>query len=163
MSIPAQKAMTQDLLTVGPDETVSDVARKMADRGVSAVPVVDEQGTLLGMLSEGDLLRHYGADHQRRRAWFLEQLAEGQKLSREFLDSIRLDMLHAKDLMVSPVITATPDTPLSAIVDLMLHHKIKRVAVVADGKLLGMVSRADLLRRIIHNPDDVLDYMVNPN
>jgi len=163
MSIQAHKAMTQDVLTVGPDETVTDVARKMADRKVSAVPVVDEAGVLLGVLSEGDLMRHYGADHQRRRAWFLDHLAEGQKLSREFLDSIRLDMLHAKDLMVSPVVTAPPETPLSAIVDLMLTHKIKRVAIVTDGKLVGLVSRADLIKRIIQAPDDVLDYMVNPN
>ncbi len=163
MSIPAHQAMTRDILTVGPEETVTDVARKMAERSVSAVPVVDEEGVLLGMLSEGDLLRHYGADHQRKRAWFIEQLAEGQKLSREFLDSIRIDMVHAKSLMVSPVVTAPPETPLSHIVDLMLTHKIKRVAIVSEGKLVGLVSRADLVKRMIHAPDDVLDYMVNPN
>ena len=163
MSIAAHGAMTRDLLTVGPEETVADIARKMVDRKVSAVPVVDEAGVLLGMLSEGDLMRHFGADHQRRRAWFLDKLAEGQKLAPEFLDSIRLDMTHAKDLMVSPVHSATSNTPLSAIVDLMLAHKVKRIAIVDDGKLLGLVSRADLLKRIIHNPDDVLDYMVNPN
>jgi len=163
MSIPAHMAMTRDVLTVGPEETVSEAAGKMAERRVSAVPVVDDGGKLLGMLSEGDLMRHYGADHQRRRAWFLDQLSEGQKLSRDFLDSIRLDMVHVKDLMVSPVITATPDTPLSIIVDLMLTHKIKRVAVVTDGALVGLVSRADLVRRIVQAPDDVLDYMVNPN
>lgn len=163
MSISAHMAMTQDLLTVGPEETVSDVARKMVERKVSAVPVVDDAGILLGMLSEGDLMRHYGADHQRRRAWFLDKLAEGQKLSQDFLASIRLDMLHAKDLMVSPVHSAPSDTSLSVIVDLMLMHKVKRIAIVDNGKLVGLVSRADLLKRIIHNPDDVLDYMVNPN
>jgi CBS domain-containing protein len=124
---------------------------------------VDENGQLLGMLSQGDLMRHYGADHQRKRAWFLEQLSEGQKMSKDFLDSIRLDMLSAKDLMSKSVISATPETPLSAIVDLMLNHKVKRVAIVTDGKLVGLVSRADLMKRIVDAPDDVLDFMVNPN
>jgi len=162
MSIPAHKAMTANVLTVAPHETVSDLARKMIDRNISAVPVVDEDGNLLGMVSEGDLMRHYGAHHQSRRAWFLNQLAEGQKLAPDFLQAIRLDQLPAKDLMVSPVISAAPETPLSEVVDLMLTHKIKRVAIVENGKLLGLVSRADLVRRIIQSPDDVLDYMVNP-
>ena len=83
-------------------------------------------------------------------------------MSREFLETIRLDRHYARDLMVSPVITATEDTPLSEIVDLMLKHKVKRVAIVTDGKLAGMVSRADLVRRIFQSPDDVLDHMVNP-
>ncbi len=163
MSVPAKLAMTVDVLTVGPEESVSKVARKMSEKRVSAVPVVDEDGRLLGILSEGDLMRHYSADHQSKRAKFLDQLSEGQKLSKEFLDTIRLDMLSAKDLMSKSVISATPDTPLSAIVDLMLKHKVKRVAIVTDGKLVGLVSRADLMRRIVESPDDVLDYIVNPN
>ena len=163
MSVPAHKVMTRNIVTVGPDDTASDVAKLMHEHNISAVPVVSENGAVLGMLSEGDLMRRYGADHQRRRAWFLDHLAEGQKLSREFLDSIRPDKLHAKDLMVTPVISTSPDTPLSAIVDQMMSHKIKRIAIVEDGKLVGLVSRADLLKRIIHAPDDVLDYMVNPN
>lgn len=163
MSIEARAAMTRDVLTVGPDETVSAVSRKMAQRAVSAVPVVDEGGKVVGMLSEGDILRRFGAEHQRRRAWWLNQIAEGMKLAPEFLDYVSLDHQRVKDLMNAPVITATEDTPLSHIVDLMVIHKVKRIAIVTDGKLAGIVSRADVVRRIVESPDDVLDAIVNPN
>lgn len=163
MSIEARAAMTRDVLTAGPEESVASVSRKMAQRAISAVPVVDDNGQVVGMLSEGDILRRFGAEHQHRRAWWLNQIAEGMKLAPEFLDYVSLDHQRVRDLMSAPVITAAENTPLSHIVDLMVIHKIKRVAIVADGKLAGIVSRADVVRRIVDSPDDVLDAIVNPN
>jgi len=163
MSIEARAAMTLDVLTVGPEETVASVAQKMVQRAVSAVPVVDAEGKLLGMLSEGDVMRHFGAEYQDRRSRWLAQIAEGQKLAPDFLEYVRLDKQHAKDLMTAPVITASPDARLSEIADLLLSKKVKRVPIVEAGKLVGVVSRADLMRRIVESPDDLIDALVDPN
>ena len=163
MSIEARAAMTKDVLTVGPDETLASVAEKMVKRAVSAVPVVDAEGNLLGVLSEGDVMRHFGAEYQRRRSWWIGQMAEGQKLAPAFLEYVRLDKQHAKDLMSKVLITATEDTPLSQIADILLSKQVKRVPIVKDGKLLGIVSRADLVRRIVESPDDLIDAIVDPN
>ena len=77
MTIPAKSVMTKDVVTVSPDTTVAEIARRMLARGVSAVPVVDAQNRPLGVISEGDVLRYFGAEFQGKRAQWLRQLAEG--------------------------------------------------------------------------------------
>jgi CBS domain-containing protein len=152
MPVDAASVMTRDVIKVGPNATVAEVAALLAQHDISAVPVCDEKGTLLGMLSEGDLMRPFGAANEMRRAWWLGVLAEGTDLAPDFLDYIRVDRRSAHDLMTPDVVTATEQTSLSEIADLMSKHRIKRVPILTDGKLVGIVSRADVVRALAGLP-----------
>ena len=153
MSIDAANIMTTKVIAARPDDTVAQVARLLAMNQISAVPVCDAEGNLLGMLSEGDLLRPVTTETETRRAWWLRLLAEGTELAPEFLNYVREDQRRAKDLMVTPVITVTERTSVREIADLMMRHHIKRVPVLRDGKIVGIVARADLVRAIASSPD----------
>jgi CBS domain-containing protein len=155
MSVDAASVMTRDVITVGPNAMVAEVAAKLAEHDISAVPVCDKDGTMLGMLSEGDLMRPFGAANEMRRAWWLGMLAEGNDLAPEFLDYIRRDRRRAQDLMTREVITTTEQTSLSEIADLMSRHRIKRVPVLSDGKIVGIVSRADVVRALAGSQRDL--------
>jgi CBS domain-containing protein len=152
MSADAASVMTREVITVGPDATVAEVAAVLAKHDISAVPVSDRSGILQGMLSEGDLMRPFGAANEMRRAWWLGMLAEGTDLAPEFLDYLRVDRRRAKDLMIREVVSATERTKLSEIADLMGRHRIKRVPILRDGKLVGVVSRGDIVRALARSP-----------
>jgi CBS domain-containing protein len=153
MPIDAASAMTRDVITVGPNARVAEVAAVLAKHDISAVPVCDGDGTLLGILSEGDLMRPFGAANEMRRAWWLGILAEGTDLAPEFLDYIRMDRRSAKDLMTREVVTVTEQTSLSEVADLMSKHRIKRVPVLSGGKVVGIVSRADVVGALTRWPN----------
>src|ERR1700693_945041 len=106
MSIAATDIMTRQVVTARPDSTVAEVAQLLTDHDISAVPVCAHDGTLLGMISEGDLMRPFGQDHSLRRAWWLGTLARGNALAPALADYIRVDRRHAGDLMTQPVVTA---------------------------------------------------------
>lgn len=153
MSVDAAAIMTTNVITAAPEDTVARVARLLATNHISAVPVCDAEGRVVGMLSEGDLMRPFSTETETRRAWWLRMLGEGTDLAPEFLAYVRQDQRRARDLMVTPVVTATEQTSAREIADLMMQHRIKRVPVLRDGKLVGIVSRADLVRAIAHAPD----------
>ena len=157
MSIDATAMMTRDVQTVTPDATVAVIANIFVTHGISAVPVCDQSGLLLGMVSESDLIRPFAETNDLRRARWLSMLAEGSELAPTFLASIRRDQLHARDLMTTPVITAMERTTLPQLAELMTHHRIKRVPIVQDGRVVGIVSRADLVRVLSHMPADGAD------
>ena len=157
MSVDAASIMTRNVITCGPDATVAEVAALLASHDISAVPVCDKDGSLLGMLSEGDLMRPFGAANEMRRAWWLGMLAEGTDLAPEFLDYIRMDKRRARDLMTRDVVTATERTSAAEIADLVSKHHIKRVPILRDGKLVGVVSRADLVRALARSPEALTD------
>ena len=157
MTIDAASIMTRDVVTAGPEDTVARVAALLTEHEISAVPVCDKDGKLLGMLSEGDLMQPFGQENALRRAWWLGMLAEGTDLAPEFLDYVRLDRRRAKDLMKTDVITATERSSAAEIADLLNKHKIKRVPIVRDGKLVGIVSRADLIRAMSRSPEGMTD------
>ena len=157
MTIPAKSVMTKDVVTVSPDTTVAEIARRMLARGVSAVPVVDAQNRPLGVISEGDVLRYFGAEFQGKRAQWLRQLAEGEELAPHFLAAIGLDRRPASELMHSPIIGAGEEASLAELGDLMLKQKVKRVLILRDGALVGIVSRADVVRAIVENLQDLLE------
>ena len=142
----ARDVMTTTVLSVSPDTPTRQVAKLLLDNGISAVPVVDETGVPIGMVSEGDLIGRGVSEREARRDWWLEMLAEGTLLSPTFLDSFRATDLPVRQVMVAPVVTVGEDTPVDEIVRLLEVHRIKRVPVVRDGRLVGIVSRADLVR-----------------
>ncbi len=153
MSMDAGSIMTRTAITAGPDDTVKTLAALFTKHGISAVPVCEKDGTLLGVVSEGDLMRPFGQANKLRRDWWLGLLAEGTDLAPEFLDYMRLDKRKARDLMTSPAITATEGTTVAEIADLLQSHHVKRVPIVRDGKVVGIVSRADLIRALSRTPD----------
>ncbi|MBI3516850.1 MAG: CBS domain-containing protein [Proteobacteria bacterium] len=142
----AADVMTRDVITVEPNRSVSDVARLLLDKRISAVPVVDAGGKLIGIVSEGDLLRRVETDTVRRRQGWHALMTAGWHLAAEYAKS------HARlaaDVMSRDVVTVSEDTPLGAIADLFEDHNIKRVPVTRDGRVVGIVSRADLLRALV--------------
>lgn len=142
----ARDLMTTEVVSVAPDTPVREVARLLLTHQISAVPVVDAAGMVVGMVSEGDLVGRSDAERELRRDWWLALLAEGEPLSPDFLAGLRSDHRTAGDVMTAPVVRITEATDAAEIAALLAQYRIKRVPVVRDGKLVGIVSRADLLR-----------------
>lgn len=148
MTIKAADIMTRTVVTAKPDDTVRVIAQRLADHGISAVPVCDDAGHVVGMVSEGDLLSPFTKDRMLKRAWWLELLAEGQDLAPEFQAYLQQDGRRARDLMTAPVVTATDDASLPELADLVTGKKVKRLPILHNGALVGIVSRADLVRAL---------------
>jgi CBS domain-containing protein len=144
----AREVMTTDVVTVGEHTPTRDIARLLLERHISALPVVDQSGAPIGMVSEGDLIGRNETEREARRDWWLAALAEGEALSSEFLDSIRRGDLKASDVMSTPVVTIGEDTETSEIARLLKAYRIKRVPVVREAKVIGIVSRENLLRAL---------------
>lgn len=142
----ARELMTTNVTVVPPEMPARKIAVVLLDRGISAVPVVDSTGIPIGMVSEGDLLGRRHDERGQRREWWLTILAEGEPISPEFLAQLRSTELTARDLMSAPVITVGELTEAAEIAELLSSYRIKRVPVVRDGKIVGIVSRADLVR-----------------
>lgn len=141
----AADVMVRNVITVGPDACVQDVAHILLTARISGVPVVGSNGELVGIVSEGDLMRRVEAGTGRRRPWWLAILTGKEALAMEF---IREHSRKVADVMTREVITAAPDTPLWKIANLLEKNAIKRVPIVEDGKVVGIVSRANLLQAL---------------
>jgi CBS domain-containing protein len=141
----AKDVMTSPVITVGANATVHDVACLLVERGISAVPVCDGDKGVIGIVSEGDLLRRKEIGSKKRRSWWLELLTGSDILARDYTQS---HSFAVRDVMRSPVISVSEETPLAEIADILEEHRIKRVTVMREGKLVGLVSRADLVRAL---------------
>ena len=139
--------MTRDVVVVHPETSLLDAVKLMARRKVSGMPVVDDAGVIVGMLSEGDLVRWHEGYSEREARW-LDLLAEGLELAQDFLKEIQNAHYKVKTVMSPGAITVTEDTPARQIADLMHRKSIKRVPVLRDGKLIGIVARSDLVRAL---------------
>ncbi|HLJ20119.1 MAG TPA: CBS domain-containing protein [Stellaceae bacterium] len=144
--------MTSEVITVGPDTPAREIARILAENGISAVPVVDNSGAPIGIVSEGDLVARDEADRVMRRDWWLTLLAEGETMAAEFMQRLAPDGCTARDVMSAPVITVGSATDVTDIARLLATYRIKRVPVVDDGRIVGIVSRADLVRALAAEP-----------
>jgi len=148
----AREVMTANVVSVHPDVPIREVAKLLLEKGISAVPVVDERGSAIGMVSEGDLIGRNETEREARRDWWLALLAEGEELNPEFLASVHGSGRTARDVMSGAVVTVGADTDVSDIARLLAAHRIKRVPVIEDGRIVGIVSRADLLRALAPAP-----------
>ena len=155
--LTAADIMTRKVISARPEDSVAKIARLLSDNDVSALPICDAQGAVIGMLSEGDLIRPFGSEHSSKRAWWLNLLADGTDLAPAFLECIKVENHPARDLMVSPVLTAAPDTSVPDLADVLATHRIKRLPIVENGKLVGIVSRADVVRAIARTPDAIAE------
>jgi CBS domain-containing protein len=145
----AMDVMTTNVITVGPNTSVQEVATLLSERGISGVPVVDAQDRVVGIVSEGDLLHRVetGTERrvQRRRSWWLDRIGSDEDLARDYVKSHGRTV---KDVMTREVISVTDTTELADIATLLETKSIKRVPVVRDGRLVGIVSRANLVRAL---------------
>ena len=164
----AVDVMTTEIISVGPDTSVQALAALLSERGISGVPVVDAENRVVGIVSEGDVLHRVETGTERRlerrtrgrRSWWLDAVASDRELARDYVKS------HARtvrDIMTRDVVSISDTAELADIAMLLETKRIKRVPVVRDGKLVGIVSRANLVRALatttsapesIAEPDD---------
>jgi CBS domain-containing protein len=135
--------MTSDVVTVRPETNVREVARILLDRGISAVPVVDDDGRPLGIVSEGDLVRRTELGTGTRRSWWLDLFGDPDERAVRFA---REHGRTAEQVMSRELITTTEDASLAEVARLLEKHRIKRVPVLRDGRIVGILSRANILR-----------------
>ena len=152
MSITAADIMSSPVIAVSPRTSIAEIAALLASKHISAVPVCNPDSTLAGVVSEGDILKPFRESVRKRRDWWLGAIAGGEELPQDFLDYLRQDTRTAADIMVRHVIAAEPDTTLPEIADLMVKHGVKRVPVLHDGRVVGVVSRSDLVAAISRAP-----------
>ncbi|PGH56289.1 hypothetical protein CRT60_15165 [Azospirillum palustre] len=137
--------MTPRVITIGPDATVADAARTMLENHISGLPVVDGSGKVVGIISEGDLLRRVELGTERHRSWWLGLMSGGTLPAEDFIKS------HARkvaDVMTAHVTTVDESASPEEVVRVMETRRIKRVPVVRRGALVGIISRANLLRAL---------------
>jgi CBS domain-containing protein len=136
--------MTRQVVTVGPEANVVDIARLMLERNISGVPVVDEEMRVLGIVSEGDLVRRHeiGTGH-RRQSWWLNFITGPATQAQEYT---KTHAKRARDVMTSPAITVAEDTTIAEIAETLEKNHIKRVPVVRGDRLVGIVSRANIVQ-----------------
>jgi CBS domain-containing protein len=141
----AADVMVSNVITVNPDADVRDVAKVLLANRISAVPVVDERGGLVGIISEGDLVRRPEIGTERARSWWLAALDANAGLIEEF---VRSHSRKVSDVMTRDVVTAKPDDSLADIATLLEKNRIKRVPIVSGDKIVGIVSRANLVQAL---------------
>ncbi|HEX2885670.1 CBS domain-containing protein [Vineibacter terrae] len=146
----AKDVMTRQVHTVTPATSIFDLAQLLLGAQVSAVPVVDADGTLLGIVSEADLVHRVELGTERERSWLLRLVSNDASRVADYIKS------HARrvaDIMTASVVTVAEDTPLAEIARLMDKHHVKCIPVVRDGRPVGTVSRANLLQGLLaHRP-----------
>jgi CBS domain-containing protein len=151
----ARDIMSKHVVSVHPDTALRDIAKLMLDKGITAVPVVDENGAPIGIVSEGDLIRPERAAREAWRQSWLEVFAEGEPLAPELLKWLHSQSHSARAVMSAPVITVREDTELSEIARMLVTHGIKSMPVVRNGRVTGIIARSDLLRALAANKPDL--------
>jgi CBS-domain-containing membrane protein len=142
----AKDIMTSPVITVTPDSDIRETAQRLLEHRISAVPVVDKAGRLVGIISESDLMRREDAGTGRQASWWLSLFSDPERQMRAYVKS---HSLRVADVMTANVVTVEEDTPVDEVADLLGRKGIKRVPVMRNGGVVGIVSRADLLRGLI--------------
>jgi len=145
--VKAQDIMTREVVTVGPYTSVPDIAATMMEKRISGVPVLTDSGEIIGLVSQTDLLHRVeiGTERQIRRKWWLSNLADVNALARDYA---KAHGLKAQDVMSRYVISVRDDAELRDVADILDSHRIKRVPVLQAGRLVGIITRSDLVRAL---------------
>src|SRR6266496_1255029 len=142
----ARDVMVSPVITVGKSATVREAAKILLEKRISAVPVVDNVGKVVGIVTEKDLMHRAEAGTERPYSWWLHFLTDDATIAADYVKS---HAAKVKDVMTSDVVTAAPETPLHEIATLLEERRIKRVPIVnKDGDLVGIVSRANLIQAV---------------
>jgi len=151
--VTAADIMTRDVTVVNPETPLLTAVKLMASRRISGMPVVDDAGAIVGMMSEGDLVRWHEGYTEKQAHW-LDMLADGFQLAPSFLEGVRAERYKVKVVM-SPGSITVSETALARDVATLMHSKgIKRVPVLRDGRLVGIVARSDLIRALAQKLDE---------
>jgi CBS domain-containing protein len=143
--------MTRNVASVSKDTPIHETAELMLAKKISAVPVVDEERRVVGLLSEADLMRRVEIGTERHWSVWRRFAADPERSASEYLKTYGR---RVEDVMTSPVVTVSDEASLPYLVRTLERHKIKRVPVVGGGKLVGIISRADLLREFVRRRAD---------
>jgi len=143
-----QEIMTSDVVTVGPEMDLRDVARILIDKGISGLPVCGVRRELLGVVSEGDILVKEGGPRQQRG--FRERLRGSDTKTAQ-----KARALTVRDAMTTPVVTVSPRASVAEAARRMSDNGVKRLPVVRDGELVGIVSRTDLVRAFVRSDEEI--------
>src|SRR5688572_6167977 len=141
----ASDVMVSAVVTVAPHASVREVAELLLRNRISAVPVVDAENKLVGIVSESDLINRVESQTRHRASWWLEAITSNERLAADFVKS------HSRkvaDVMTRAVIAISPEMPVADVAALLERNSIKRVPVVKDGQILGIVSRANLIQAL---------------
>lgn len=145
----AKHVMVSPVKTGHGEMSVRELAVILTENRISALPIVDQANKVIGIVSEGDLIRRAEIGTEKHRSWWLSLFTSNWQLAQEYAKS---HASKAKDVMTADVICVTPDTPLSEIARLFERHGIKRVPVLDNGKLAGIVTRGNLVQAIASAP-----------
>jgi CBS domain-containing protein len=137
--------MTREVMTIRPDTLIAAAVAQMVAARVSGLPVLDGAGRLVGILTEGDLLRRFELGTARHRPGWLNFLRGPGPAAADY---VRTRTLHVMDVMTSSPVSVPPDAPLEQVVGVMERARIKRVPVVSDDRVIGIISRGDLVRAL---------------
>ena len=139
----AKDVMVRDVVTAHPDMKVSEAIELLAQHDVSALPVVDDDDRVVGVISEADLVRREEIGSVKHRPWWLEAITPATTLAEEFA---KAHGRRVEEVMSSDVVSAGEDASLAEIAALLEKRRIKRVPIIEDGKLVGIVSRSNLIQ-----------------
>jgi CBS domain-containing protein len=145
-AMKAEEVMTREVISIDPDATVLQAARLMLQHHISGLPVIDKDGNLVGVLSEGDFLRRRETKTERRRSRWLEFLMGPGRVAAEYSHS---HGSKVSEVMTPDVQTVDEVTPLEDIVELMERRRIKRVPVVCGGQVIGIITRSNLMHAMV--------------
>jgi CBS domain-containing protein len=148
----AHQIMTRKVLSTTPDRTILDAANIMLRHRVSGLPVVDHDGALVGIITEGDFLHRSEIGTERKRNWLATFILGPEKWAEDYVFE------HGRkvsEIMTRVPVTVTEDAPLATVVELMEKNNVKRLPVIHDGKLVGIITRSNLLRTVASLVRDV--------
>jgi len=159
--LTAADVMTTAVITVMPDTSIHEIAKLLCDHHISGVPVVGEDGQLLGIVSEGDLIGHAGLAGEQRRSWWQTFLSGPTVLAQHYAKS---HGRAASDVMTKEVVTVLETTSVADTARALEQHRIKRLPVLRNGRLIGIVTRSNLLQVLattdVSKPMNVADRII---
>jgi len=137
--------MSTDVISVAPDTSVRDVAAKLVHHGISSLPVVDRTGRLVGIVSEGDLIRRVEIGTEPRHSWWRSLFSDALASAHAY---VRSHGRLARDVMTVAPVTASADEPLDKLAARMARKRLKRLPVLRDGRVVGVIARRDFVRKL---------------
>ena len=141
----AQAIMTRDVITVRPQTTVREIAALMVEKQISGVPVLSDDDRVIGIVSQSDLLHRAEVGTERKRKWWFSAFGDTNAMAREYA---KAHGFKAHDVMSRYVVSVKPDAELRDVADILDNHRIKRVPVMREGQLVGIITRGDLVRAL---------------
>jgi CBS-domain-containing membrane protein len=141
----AKDIMTSDVISIRPEASVRDAAALMTEKRISGIPVIAADGSLVGVLSQSDLLHRRELGTETRRKWWLQVFSDPDRLAGEYTKS---HGLHASDVMTRHVVSIAPETELADVAAILDSNRIKRLPVLENGRLVGIITRSDLVKAL---------------